>query len=155
MAGQITFTVVDTNGQPTAKPAGANYRVNSCDIGTNSCGIPAVSGLGGASGGASGGGGGFDSGSGRSLIGTLNAGILASRDSLPGSGGGRSGGGGPAPDSQTSEEAGAAAIATAAALTSPPVLLNVAPVDADEIVVDPVVAGTGSEEIWRRHRQKK
>ena len=155
VAGQITFTVVDTNGQPTAKPAGANYRVNSCDIGTNSCGIPAVSGLGGASGGASGGGGGFDSGSGSSLIGTLNAGILASRDSLPGSGGGRSGGGGPAPGSQTSEEAGAAAIATAAALTSPPVLLNVAPVDADEIVVDPVVAGTGSEEIWRRHRQKK
>ena len=151
MAGQITFTVVDTNGQPTAKPAGANYRVNRRDIGTNSCGIPAVSGLGGASGG----GGGFDSGSGSSLIGTLNAGILASRDSLPGSGGGRSGGGGPAPDSQTSEEAGAAAIATAAALTSPPVLLNVAPVDADEIVVDPVVAGTGSEEIWRRHRQKK
>ena len=149
-AGQITFTVVDTNGQPTAKPAGANYRFNSCDVGTNSCSIAALPGLGSASGA----GGGFDSGSGSTLIGTLNVGVLAARDALPGSGGGR-GGGGSATESQTSEEAGAAAVATATALTSPPVLLNVAPVDADEIVVDPVVAGTGSEEIWRRHRQKK
>ena len=40
-------------------------------------------------------------------------------------------------------------------LTSPPVLLGVAAPDSDEIVTDPVVAGTGSEEIWRKRRQKQ
>lgn len=37
-AGQaVTFTVVDTAGQPVPKPDGASYRFNSCDVGTTSC----------------------------------------------------------------------------------------------------------------------
>jgi filamentous hemagglutinin family protein len=51
-------------------------------------------------------------------------------------------------------ESGAAKVA-ATRLTSPPVLLSVAPVAADEIVADPVVTGAGSEEIWRQRRQKQ
>jgi filamentous hemagglutinin family protein len=41
------------------------------------------------------------------------------------------------------------------ALTSPPVLLSISEVPTDEIVTDPVVTGTGSEEIWRKRRQTK
>jgi hypothetical protein len=40
-------------------------------------------------------------------------------------------------------------------LTSPPVLLGLAEPPTDEIVTDPVVTGTGSEEIWRKRRQTK
>ena len=61
----------------------------------------------------------------------------------------------PPPREPTSEEEGAAAVASAEALTTPAVVLSVAPVDPDEIVTDPVVTGTGSEEIWRQRRQKK
>ena len=36
-----------------------------------------------------------------------------------------------------------------------PALLGIAPVDTREIVSDPVSAGTGSEEIWRKHWAKQ
>ena len=154
--GQVTFTVVDTNGAPATRPDGANYRFNSCNVGTNACTISSLSNIGGGP--ISGGG--VDSGLGDTLIGSLNAGVLGARDRLPGSGGGTGGGGGgggggSSTDSQTSEEAGAAEVAGAEALANPPVLLSVAPVSTDETVVDPVVTGTGSEEIWRQRRQKK
>ena len=149
----LSFVVVDASGATVPKPDGAAYKFNSCDVGTRSCSLSALGPLGG--GGTVGSGGSSSDGP---LIGQLNAGILAARDALPGPGG--AGGGGPtgkkspSPDSQTSDEAGAAALAPAA-VTSPPVLLSVAPVDADEIVQDPVTTGTGSEEIWRQRRQKK
>jgi len=69
--------------------------------------------------------------------GDMNSGVLTSRDLLtdePGTG----------VDALSSE-----------ALTSPPVLLSVSEVPTDEIVTDPVVTGTGSEEIWRKRRQTK
>jgi len=43
----------------------------------------------------------------------------------------------------------------AEALTSPPVLLTLSEPPSDDIVTDPVVTGTGSEEIWRKRRQSK
>jgi len=69
--------------------------------------------------------------------GDMNSGVLTSRDLLadePGNG----------VDALSSET-----------LTSPPVLLSVSEVPTDEIVTDPVVTGTGSEEIWRKRRQTK
>lgn len=120
----LTFTIVDNSGAPVAKPDGANYRFNSCDVGSSLCG------------------------------GGQDAGILGASDVLNNAFLGNSK---PRPPSRepTSEEEGAAAVASAEALTTPAVVLSVAPVDPDEIVTDPVVTGTGSEEIWRQRRQKK
>lgn len=145
--GQVTFAVVDTNGQAITKPDGASYRFNSCSVGTTSCAISTISGVGGGTD--------LGGGSGGNLIGSLNAGVLGARDRLPGSGGGGPGGGGSSPESRTSQEAGAAEVAGAGTLSNPPVLLSAAPVEPDEFVVDPVVTGTGSEEIWRQRRQQK
>ena len=57
-------------------------------------------------------------------------------------------------DSDLSDEGQSDAVSSES-LISPPVILGVAPPSTDEIVTDPVVAGTGSEEIWRKRRQKK
>jgi hypothetical protein len=59
-----------------------------------------------------------------------------------------------ATDTELTDEAIAAAVSSEA-VTSPPVVLAVAPPDPDEIVTDPVVTGAGSEEIWRQRRQKQ
>lgn len=123
--GALTFTIVDQNGTPITKPDGADYRFNSCDVGTSNCavaGTPAGGGM---------------------MMADANASLLTTRDLLE-TGDGDS----------TSEEDALAAISSES-LTSPPVLLSVAPVPTDEIVTDPVVTGTGSEEIWRKRRQKK
>jgi filamentous hemagglutinin family protein len=130
--GALTFTVVDTNGNPTTKPDGANYRFNSCDVGTSNC--AATGGLGDGLGG--------DGGTGGIGSGAADGG-LRMRDTL-----------GNGDDGDLTEEGLADAISSES-LTSPPVLLGVAPPDSDEIVTDPVAAGTGSEEIWRKRRQKK
>jgi hypothetical protein len=125
----LTFTIVDNNGAPVAKPDGANYRFNSCEVGASLCG--------GISGDSSQGGGVL------SASDVLNNAFLGNSRSRP-----------PARE-QTSEEEGAASVASAEDLITPAVVLSVAPVDPDEIVTDPVVTGTGSEEIWRQRRQKK
>ena len=123
--GALTFTIVDQSGAPIAKPDGADYRFNSCDVGTSNCAIVAAPG-------------------GGTMMADANASLLTTRDLL-GTGDG---------DGGTAEEDALAAISSES-LTSPPVLLSVAPVPTDEIVTDPVVTGTGSEEIWRKRRQKK
>jgi filamentous hemagglutinin family protein len=122
----LPFAVIDSSGNPTAAPAGAVFRFNSCAVGTSQCSAAAtvtsnlaqntptlatVGGLGGDSAGGSDSGGGEDSGGGS------------------GGGGGGKGGarGGPA-------------------------LLSVGPVEADEVLVDPVATGAGSEEIWRKRK---
>lgn len=122
--GALTFTIVDQNGASTGKPDGANYRFNSCDVGTTNCAVTH------AAGGSS------------DMTSDSNAGLLTSRDLLD------------AGASELSEENALATISSEA-LTSPPVLLGVAAAPTDEIVLDPVVTGTGSEEIWRKRRQKK
>lgn len=120
--GALTFTVVDTSGQPTNRPDGATYRFNSCDVGTTNCAQV-----------ASGGGGG--------VISDMNAGLLTSRDLLDS-------------DSASGEDGdGGLAAVSSEDLANPPVILSVAPAPTDEIVTDPVTAGAGSEEIWRKRRQ--
>jgi len=123
--GALTFTVVDADGNPIAKPAGANYRFNSCDVGTANC-ASAISN----------GGGGGDIGT------SANDGALRVRDALAD------------PEGELSEHGLIEAISSES-LVNPPVILGVSPPGADEIVIDPVVAGTGSEEIWRKRRQKQ
>jgi len=117
----LTFTVVDANGNPTARPDGAQYRFNACDVGTSNC--PVIQ----------------SPSSGGSGSGDMNSGVLTARDRL---------GDGDETDA-TVDALGAEA------LTSPPVLLSIAEPPTDEIVTDPVVTGTGSEEIWRKRRQTK
>jgi len=68
-------------------------------------------------------------------IGDMNSGVLTARDLL-------------------GDDLGLDALSSEA-LTSPPVLLTLSEPGADEIVTDPVVTGTGSEEIWRKRRQTK
>ncbi|WP_293346155.1 filamentous hemagglutinin N-terminal domain-containing protein [Phenylobacterium sp.] len=112
----LTFTVVDSNGQPISRPDGAAYRFNACDVGTTNC--PVISSP--SSGGGSG---------------DMNAGVLTARDLL--------------------DDPGAIDTLGSESLARPPVLLSVAEPPVDEIVTDPVVTGTGSEEIWRKRRQTK
>lgn len=81
------------------------------------------------------------SAAGGDTVSDMNAGLLTTRDQL----------GDPFGDS---DAAGQAAVSSEA-LTSPPALLAVGPADPDAIVVDPVVTGAGSEEIWRQRRQKR
>lgn len=122
-ASVLTFTVVDASGTPTNKPADAEYRFNSCDVGTSNCiGLSA---------------------GGSSATADQNASLLTIRDQLSDA---------TMDGSQTSEEAGEAAVSSES-LTKPPNLLGIAPADSDEIVVDPVITGAGSEEIWRKRRQ--
>jgi len=118
----LTFTVVDANGNPIAKPVGANYRFNSCDVGGANC-AAAITGGGG------------------DIIATgANDGALRIRDALSDPG---------------LSEGGLIDAISSESLVNPPVILGVSPPGADEIVIDPVVAGTGSEEIWRKRRQKQ
>lgn len=124
--GALTFTIVDAAGNPISKPDGANYRFNSCDFGTTNCAVLVGDGFGGDNGG-------LGSGSADSA--------LRARDAL-------------GDDADLSEDALIAALSSDS-LTDPPVLLGVAPPDDEDVVTDPVTAGTGSEEIWRKRRQKK
>ncbi|RAK68552.1 filamentous hemagglutinin N-terminal domain-containing protein [Phenylobacterium kunshanense] len=126
--GSVTFVVVDTNGQPVERPQGANYRFNSCDVGTTNC-APVLA------------------APQEGVTGQMNVGLLTARDGLSSSSSG------PGGSELTDEEA--AAQVSSETLTSPPVLLGVAAPDPDEIVTDPVVTGAGSEEIWRQRRQKQ
>ncbi len=128
--GALTFTVVDNNGNQISQPLGATYRFNSCDVGTANCQVTA-GGLGDGLGGDNGAGG---------LSSGMADGSLRIRDTLG--------------DSDLSDEGQSDAVSSES-LINPPVILGVAPPSADEIVTDPVVAGTGSEEIWRKRRQKK
>lgn len=116
----ISFTVVDTNGQPTTRPDGASYRFNACDVGTTNCPVISAPAAGGGS-----------------VSGDMNSGVLTARDLLG-----------------DNAEAGIEALSSES-LASPPVLLGVAEPPTDEIITDPVVTGTGSEEIWRKRRQTK
>lgn len=123
--GALTFTVVDTSGQPTTRPDGAAYRFNSCDVGTTNCAQAAP-----------GGGSGGDVG----LVAEMSAGLLTTRDLVD--------------DPEGGGDEGVAAVSSAE-LANPPVILAIAPAPTDEIVTDPVTAGAGSEEIWRKRRQTK
>ena len=143
----VTFTVVDSAGNPTSKPADANYRFNSCDVGTSNCSPAFISG--GGSSGSGGGGGQADP-----IISQTSAGVLAARDQLGDAGAIFGNDSSNSNDSESSEEAGEAQVSSES-LTAPPVVLGVAPPATDEIVTDPVTTGTGSEEIWRQRRQKQ
>lgn len=116
----ISFTVVDTNGQPTTRPDGASYRFNACDVGTTNCPVISAPAAGGGS-----------------VSGDMNSGVLTARDLL-------------GDDAEVGIEA-----LSSESLASPPVLLGIAEPPTDEIITDPVVTGTGSEEIWRKRRQTK
>ncbi|HEY0648501.1 filamentous hemagglutinin N-terminal domain-containing protein [Phenylobacterium sp.] len=124
--GALTFAIVDAAGNPISQPAGANYRFNSCDFGTTNCAVLSGDGFGGDNGG-------LGSGSADSA--------LRARDAL-------------GDDADLSEEALIAALSSES-LTDPPVLLGVAPPENEDVITDPVTTGTGSEEIWRKRRQKK
>jgi filamentous hemagglutinin family protein len=134
----FTFAVVDANGQPIPPPPGSVYRFNSCDVGQASCAFGSTGG--GAPGSAE-----------------SSPGIIG-RDALNEGGGGL-------------ELTGDPELVDPSALPSPPDVLTVAGsgsgpasgaaargvgpgAEADDLVVDPVIAGTGSEEIWRQRRQK-
>jgi hypothetical protein len=146
--GAVTFQVVDTAGNPTSQPADSKYKFNSCDVGTGNCSAPIGGGDGGIGGGGSSGG-----GSAQIVTSSINAGALAARDALPGSGG--LGDSSNSNDSESSDEAGESEVSADKAAGAPTLLSVTPPVNADEIVTDPVPAGTGSEEIWRKRRQQK
>ena len=135
--GGVDFKIVDAAGAPVAKPAGAIYRFNTCAVGTQECsGAAALSSVGGDAAG----------------------GVTA--NSLAGAGVPSATKGGFTSDEATGEDPGksdsdADSSLTAEAGGAQPTLLGVAPVDAREVVTDPVSAGTGNEEIWRKHRAKQ
>jgi hypothetical protein len=87
-----------------------------------------------------------------------NAGVLAARDAPlggPGTGGGAGSQTSNSNDPPSPDEAAANQVAADNVTTTPVVLTNAPPADADAIVTDPVTTGTGSEEIWRQRRLKK
>jgi filamentous hemagglutinin family protein len=136
-SGVLTFQVVDNNGAPTPAPSGASYKFNSCNVGAMTCSAPS-------------------GGTAPNVVAQQSSTLLVARDALPGSSLlSAAGDSASSSSSQTSEEAGQAAVSSET-LTSPPVLLSTAaPVDPDSIVIDAVVAGAGSEEIWRERRKKQ
>jgi hypothetical protein len=138
--GALTFEVVDHTGASIPAPSGASYKFNSCSVGAMTCSAAsAVSGD-----------------TVLNVVAQQSSTLLVARDALPGSSL-RSGPGESVSSSSspTSEEAGQAAVSSEI-LTTPPVLLSTAaPIDPDEIVIDAVVAGAGSEEIWRERRNKQ
>jgi filamentous hemagglutinin family protein len=123
----LTFVVLDASGAPISKPDGAEYRFNSCDVGTTTC---APLGIGGGDGGS-----GDPSG--------MSDALLRTRDALSGD------------LSDDLSEDGLTDAVSAENLINPPAILGVASPSPDEIITDPVTTGTGSEEIWRKRRQKK
>lgn len=133
--GGLDFKIVDNVGAPVAKPDGAVYRFNTCDVGTQSCSGSSL--LGGAGGDGAGGGVMANSLAGAAVPATTEGGFTS--DDASGEDPGKS---------DSDADSGLAAEARG---TQPP-LLGVAPVDVKEIVSDPVSAGTGSEEIWRKQR---
>jgi hypothetical protein len=147
--GAITFTVVDSSGASIPAPTDAKYKFNSCDVGTSTCSAAIIGGGGG--GGSSGGGGG--SGSAELGVSQTSSGVLAARDALSSSALGS--GSSNSNDSESSEETGQGEVSSDKVQAPPPLLAVTPPVNADEIVTDPVTTGTGSEEIWRKRRQQK
>jgi hypothetical protein len=142
----VTVAVVDSLGAVVPTPAGASYTFNTCTVGTSQCSGSGALLLGSSSGSGSG------SGSGAFSDGSVSSGainvaqtapILSSPEALAED---KDGGGNP-----TKQAAGG----QSAVAVQPPPLLAVAPVDLNEIVSDPVTAGSGSEEIWRKNRAKK
>jgi hypothetical protein len=127
----LSFEIVDVNGNPISRPDGSIYRFNSCDVNSGSCNAQALGG-----------------GSSGEMMGQVNSGVLSSRDALPPPQ--RSGPGG-----DGSPEEVASAVSAADAITAPPVILGVTPPTPEEIVTDAVTTGTGSEEIWRKRRQRR
>ncbi|HEX3700090.1 MAG TPA: filamentous hemagglutinin N-terminal domain-containing protein [Phenylobacterium sp.] len=134
----VTFAVVDSAGNATTSPPGAAYRFDSCTIGTTICfsaanasgsqdgqDIPTLStpGIYGDTLGSDAGGTGGANGS--------------------GDGAGDSGGPGDSSGLNTPIPDKTAGHDTAS-------LLSVAPPDGDQVLVDPVVTGAGSEELWRK-----
>lgn len=170
--GAITFTVVDSNGATIPAPTDARYKFNSCDVGTSNCSSSILLSGGGSSGGGvvTGGGGGGSSGGGSSGgstggasgtaelgVSQISAGVLTARDGLPGGtgGGGGSGGSSNSNTSESSQEQGENEVSGGNVQPPPPLLAVTPPVNADEIVTDPVTTGAGSEEIWRKRRLGK
>jgi filamentous hemagglutinin family protein len=137
----ITVAVVDNAGNPTSPPAGSKYTFNTCTVGTTQCSGstlgPVVPGDGGS--GSSGSANAFAS---ATASVSQNAPILSSPEALAED---KDQGGNP------SKQSGA----SSSVATTPPPLLALAPVDLREIVTDPVTAGAGSEEIWRKLRATK
>ena len=136
--GGVDFKIVDAAGAPVAKPDGAIYRFNSCTVGTQDCGGAAA--LGGAGGDAAGGG--------------VTANALAGAGVPATTEGGFTSGDATGKDPGKSDSDADSSLAAEAGGVQP-ALLGIAPVDTREIVSDPVSAGTGSEEIWRKHRAKQ
>jgi hypothetical protein len=135
MAGStVTFAVVDSAGNAATPPPGAAYRFDSCTIGTTIC-FTAAS--------ASG------SQDGQDIPTLSTPGIYG--DTLGSDAGGTAGANGSGDGAGDSDGSG---------LNNPTPdktaghgaasLLSVAPPDGDQVLVDPVVTGAGSEELWRK-----
>ena len=132
--GGIPFAIVDSAGNPIAAPEGAVYRFNSCAVGTTQCSAVATVTsnlqqnnpvLATTTGPPLG----SDLGSG------ADSGAAGDSGGAAGGGGGRSGSRGPNDRN------------------APPSLLSSAPGAADDLLLEPVVAGAGSEEIWRKRER--
>lgn len=59
------------------------------------------------------------------------------------------------PPRERDDDGGDGAAGVASAIANPPILLSVAAPEADAIILDPVVTGSGNEEIWRKRRAQK
>ena len=129
----VAYSIVDSTGAPTTAPVGAVYRFDSCAIGTSQCSAAT------------------------SVTSNLaqTTPILTtpsiSGDSLGGAGSG-SDSSGDSSDSSSSGGSSGGKSANRGDRNSGPPLLQMAPVEADQVLVDPVVTGAGSEEIWRKHK---
>lgn len=129
----VAYTIVDSSGNPTTAPPGAVYRFDSCMIGTNQCSAASA----------------VTSNLAQNtpvLTTTSTASDALSSDSSgdsSDSGDSSSGGG----TTTSSGKAGSKANDR----NSGPSILSIAPVEADQVLSDPVVTGAGSEELWRKH----
>lgn len=121
----LPFAVIDSSGNPAAAPAGAVFRFNSCAVGTSQCSAAA----------------------------TVTSNLAQNTPTLITTAGGLGGDSGGGSDSGGGEDSGGGS--SGGGKGGPrggPALLSVGPVEADEVLVDPVVTGAGSEEIWRKRK---
>jgi uncharacterized membrane protein YgcG len=121
----VPFAVIDSSGNPAVAPVGAVYRFNSCTVGTSQCSAATT----------------VTSNLSQNTptLTTMSSGLGAdTSESGEDTGGGASGGGGGKGGARTG-----------------PALLSVGPVEADEVLADPVMTGAGSEEIWRKRNRDR
>jgi filamentous hemagglutinin family protein len=129
--GGLPILILDSSGNPIAQPDGAVYRFNSCAVGTSQC-----------------------SGAGAVVANLAQTGpvlVTAANEAL---GSGLTEEPAAASSSSTSTSSGSGGKTTRPDRNAPPGLLGAAPVEGDEQLTDPVLTGTGSEEIWRQRQRE-